>query len=314
MHVPDGFISAPVAVCTGLLSAGAIAISLGQVEPGLGRKKAEILGLVTAFIFAAQMINFPVTGGTSGHLLGGALAAVILGSPWLATLCITVVLLIQAVIFADGGITALGANIFNMGIVGVWVGWGLTQILRKLVGHSLNRLPFAAGVGAGVSVVIAAIACSIELAVSHTASLLVVLPAMTGIHTLIGVGEGIITAGVIAYLVQVRADLFAQTPQPVQNWLTPCLSILGIAGILSLFASSWPDGLDSVAIQQGFSQLAANIRISIATPFADYSVVGLGQFGTSVSGIIGVSICFITALGLGKLISNLHHAKDPLNV
>ena len=123
MHIPDSFLSVPVAGAAGVASLVALAIALERLRNNLGKRYAPLLGLTTAFIFAAQMINFPVFGGTSGHLLGGTLAAIILGSPWAGMLSIATVLIIQAVLFADGGITALGANILNMAVIGVWVGW-----------------------------------------------------------------------------------------------------------------------------------------------------------------------------------------------
>ena len=151
MHIPDGFLSPPVAIATGIASAAVIAVALNRTRASLGLRQAPIMGLTTAFVFAAQMINFPVAGGTSGHLLGGALASVVLGNPWAATLAMSTVFIIQSVLFADGGITALGANIFNMGLVGIWVGWWLLQPLQQLLGGSRNRLPLAAGLAAGLA-------------------------------------------------------------------------------------------------------------------------------------------------------------------
>jgi cobalt/nickel transport system permease protein len=247
MHIPDGFVSIPVAGATGLASAAALFVAFGRSQEAFGIRRAPILGLTTAFIFAAQMINFPVAGGTSGHLLGGTLAAIVLGSPWAGTLCLATVLIIQAVLFADGGITALGANILNMAVVGVWVGWVLTATLQRLFGGSKGRLPLAAGIAAGVSVVVAAIACAIELALSGTAPVAIILPAMTGVHILIGIGEGMITGGVLTYLARARPDLLPGEQHEFRGWSVPIVSIFLIAGVLSLFASAWPDGLEKVA-------------------------------------------------------------------
>jgi cobalt/nickel transport system permease protein len=304
MHIPDGFISPLVAATTGGFSVSAIALSLNKSKMAYGIRLAPILGLTTAFIFAAQMINFPVTGGTSGHLLGGTLAAVILGSPWAATLCISTVLIIQSVLFADGGITALGANILNMGLVGVWVGWGLTQTLQRLLGGSRGRLPLAAGIAGGISVVVAAIFASLELAISNTAPITIVLPAMTSIHVLIGVGEGLVTGGVLTYLAKTRPDLLPGEQQQFRGWLVPVVSILLIAGVLSLFASTFPDGLDWVAKTQGFEKLAANIRVITPTPFADYQIPGLRKIGTSIAGLTGSGICFGIAFGLAQIVKS----------
>lgn len=302
MHIPDGFVSLPVAAVTGLASMAVVAVALGRSRDAFGIKRAPVLGLTTAFIFAAQMINFPVAGGTSGHLLGGTLAAVVLGSPWAGGLCITTVLIIQAVLFADGGITALGANIFNMGVIGVWVGWVLTQTLQRLLGGGKRRLPLAAGIAAGVSVVAAAIFASIELAFSGTAPPAVVLPAMTGVHILIGIGEGLITGGVLTYLANSRPDLLPGEQQEFKGWLVPIVSILLIAGVFSLLASAWPDGLEKVAEDLGFIKLADNVRISVPTPLADYGIEGLGPLGTTIAGLVGSAVCFGVAFGIAKLV------------
>ncbi|CDN11106.1 MAG: PDGLE domain-containing protein [Richelia sp.] len=302
MHIPDSFLSIPVAGATAVASVGALAVALRRTQTNLGQRYAPILGLTTAFIFAAQMINFPVAGGTSGHLLGGVLGAVVLGSPWAGMICIATVLMIQAVLFADGGITVLGANILNMAVIGVWVGWLLTQTLQKLLGGSQRRLPLAAGIAAGVSVVVAATACAIELAISGTAPSGLVLPAMAGVHILIGVGEGVITGGVIAYLANVRPDLLPGEQQQFRGWLTPIISVVVIAGLLSLVASAWPDGLEKVAEDLGFINLAENVRVAVPTPLADYGIEGLGTIGTSIAGLVGSVFSFVVAFGLAKVV------------
>ncbi|MCT7949484.1 PDGLE domain-containing protein [Ancylothrix sp. C2] len=301
MHIPDGFVSLPVAVATGLVTAGVVSVALNKARDAYGIKQAPLLGLTTAFIFAAQMVNFPVAGGTSGHLLGGTLAAIILGSPWAGTLCIATVLIIQAILFADGGITALGANIFNIGIIGVWTGWILTQVLQRLLGGSKRRLPLAAGIAAAISVVAAAVGCGIQLILSGTAPANLVLPAMSGVHILIGIGEGIITGGVLTYLATARPDLLPGEQSEIKGWLIPIVSICLIAGVLSLFASAWPDGLEKVAENLGFLELAENVRVSIPTPFADYSIEGWGPVGTSITGLVGSAASFGVAFGLAKL-------------
>ncbi|MEH2048373.1 energy-coupling factor ABC transporter permease [Nostoc sp.] len=302
MHIPDGFVSVPVAGATGLVSAAALFIAFGRSQEAFGSRRAPILGLTTAFIFAAQMINFPVAGGTSGHLLGGTLAAIVLGSPWAATLAMSTVFVIQAVLFADGGITALGANILNMGLIGIWVGWLLYQPLQRLLGGSRGRLPLAAGIAAAISVVAASIACAIELAISGTIPLNIGLPAMAGVHILIGIGEGLITGGVLSYLVKVRPDLLPGEQPQLQKWLVPVVSIFLIAGVLSLFASTWPDGLDSVAEKYRFKDKEAPV-VEIPTPLADYKVKGLdGKISTSIAGLLGSGVCFAVAFGIANVV------------
>lgn len=302
MHIPDGFVSVPVAAATTVASIAGLGIALGRSNDSFGVRRAPVLGLTTAFIFAAQMINFPVAGGTSGHLLGGVLAAVVLGSPWAGAICSAVVLIIQAVLFADGGITALGANIFNIGFVGVWVGWVLFQTLHRLLGGGKSRLPLAAGIAAAVSVPVAAIVAAIELAISGTANFGVILPAMAGVHILIGVGEGLITGGVLTYLIAARPDLLpGNDEKQIRSWVVPVVSILLVAGLLSLFASAWPDGLEKVAEDTGFIGLAEQVRISLPTPFADYTFNGNEGIGTSIAGILGSIVCFGVAWGIAQV-------------
>lgn len=303
MHIPDGFVSVPVAAATTIASVAGLGIALARSKDAFGVRRAPVLGLTTAFVFAAQMINFPVAGGTSGHLLGGTLAAIVLGSPWAGALCSAIVLIIQAVLFADGGITALGANIFNIGFVGVWVGWLLTQTLHRLFGGSKSRLHLAAGIAAAVSVPIAAIFAAIELAISGTANFGVVLPAMAGVHILIGIGEGLITGGVLAYLVKARPDLLPGNDEDqIRSWVVPVVSIFLIAGLLSLFASAWPDGLEKVAEDSGFIDLAEQVRISVPTPFADYTFNNSEGIGTSIAGIVGSIVCFGVAWGIAQVV------------
>lgn len=301
MHIPDGFISPSVAALTSIASLGIVGISLKYSRQKMGLRQAPLMGLTTAFIFAAQMVNFPILGGTSGHLLGGTLAAVILGNPWSATVSLTTVLLIQSFLFADGGITALGSNILSMGIVGVWVGWILTKTLQQFLGGSRHRLPLAAGIASGISVIVSAIICTIILIFSHTADAPTILPAMTGVHAFIGIGEGLITAGVLTYLTTVRPDLLPGDNPPLNKWLIPIVGTLLIAGVLSLFASAWPDGLERVAEDQGFINLAEQVRVIIPTPLADYTVEGLGKVGTSIAGIIGTIVCFGVAFGMVEI-------------
>ncbi|AVZ31004.1 MULTISPECIES: energy-coupling factor ABC transporter permease [Cyanophyceae] len=301
MHIPDGFLSVPVAGATSLVSAVALVVACGRSQEAFGIRRAPILGLTTAFIFAAQMVNFPVAGGTSGHLLGGTLAAIVLGSPWAGMLCIATVFIIQAVLFADGGITALGANILNAAVISVWVGWVLTQTLQRLFGGSKGRLPLAAGIAAGISIVVASVACAIQLVLSGTASAGIVLPAMAGVHILIGVGEGLITGGVVAYLATARPDLLPGEEQKFQGWLVPVISILLVAGVLSLVASGWPDGLERVAENVGFIDLAEQVRIEVPTPLADYEIPSLGLIGTSIAGLVGSVVSFGVAFGIAKV-------------
>ena len=208
MHIPDGFLSIPV---TGSAIAATV-VGVGGAIRSLRKRLADrlipLMGVLAAFIFAAQMFNFPVASGTSGHLLGGVLAAVVVG-PAAATVILTVVLIVQCLFFADGGLLALGANILNMALVGTWAGWGIYWVVRKVRGTpSSDRI--AIFLGAWSSVVIASGACALELALSGTAPATIVIPAMLGIHAIIGIGEGIITALVVSFLAQVQPQLLAK--------------------------------------------------------------------------------------------------------
>jgi cobalt/nickel transport system permease protein len=174
----------------------------------LDEREIPLMGVVAAFIFAAQMFNFQVVGGTSGHLLGGVLAAVLLG-PWTGTLVMTCVIGVQALIYQDGGLVVLGANIFNMGVVGTLGGFWIYRLLCRLLGgEDRARIP-AAGIAAWVAVVVGAAATALELALSGTTVLEIALPTMVGIHALIGVGEALITMGALAFIAATRSDLFA---------------------------------------------------------------------------------------------------------
>lgn len=211
MHVPDGFLDAPTSIGTGALAAATIALSLRRARHELDDRTAPLAGLVATFVFAAQLVNFPVAAGTSGHLLGGTLAAVLVG-PWTATLCLTVVLLVQALLFADGGLTALGTNITLMGVVGVWVGYAVFRLARAALTRGrlgLGAVPLAAGLAGGLSVLAAAFGFVGLYAVGGAAPvpLGTLAAAMGGVHALIGIGEGVLTALVVSSVVAVRPDL-----------------------------------------------------------------------------------------------------------
>lgn len=208
MHVPDGFLDAPTSLATGAVAVAGVGLALRGARRELDERTAPLAGLVAAFVFATQMINFPVGAGTSGHLLGGALAAALVG-PWTGVLVMSVVLLVQALLFADGGLTALGTNITLMGIVGVAVGWGVIVLVRALLPRRPSAVVPAAALGAVLSVPAAAAVFTGLFAVGGVADvpLGAVLTAMLGWHTLIGVGEAVITALVLSSVIATRPDL-----------------------------------------------------------------------------------------------------------
>ena len=209
MHIPDGFLDPKVWGAASGVSAGFTGYALYVVRQKLNEKLIPMLGITAAFIFAAQMLNFPVAGGTSGHFLGATLACILLGA-WPGFLVMVIVLLVQCLFFADGGLAALGANILNMGIVGgIFSHLIFSYIksnLQRLIGQRKGILTSAA-IASWLSVVLASIACSIELALAGTVPLSVAFPAMTSIHMLIGIGEAIITTVVLAVVMQARPDL-----------------------------------------------------------------------------------------------------------
>ena len=208
MHVPDGFLDASTSVATGVVAAAAVALSLRGSRRELDDRTAPMAGLVATFVFAAQMINFPVGAGTSGHLMGGALAAVLVG-PWTAVLCLSVVLVVQALLMADGGITALGTNITLIGIVTVAVGWGVFVVLRRVLPKRASMVAPAAAVGALVSVPAAALVFTVLFSVGGNVPVdaSALLAAMLAWHTVIGLGEAVVTGLVVASVVAARPDL-----------------------------------------------------------------------------------------------------------
>ena len=206
MHAPDGFFSVPVAVVMWVIAIVVIAISVRRVGHSFDERAIPLMGVTAAFIFAAQMINFPVVGGTSGHLLGAVLAAILLG-PWAGTLVMASVIAVQSLLFQDGGLLAMGANIVNMGLIGTIGGYAIYRTVAGLLGgEERGRMP-AAAIAAWSAVMLGAAATSFELAISGTTTLALVLPAMLGTHALIGVGEALITVGALALIKNARPDL-----------------------------------------------------------------------------------------------------------
>lgn len=293
MHIPDGFLSTIVSLALWLVSALVVGYSLKRVGEDLGERQVPLMGVLAAAIFAGQMLNFTVAGGTSGHLMGAALASILLG-PWAAILVMTSVVSIQALIFQDGGLLALGANIFNMGIVGVAVSYAFYRTVLRIFGE--HRLSMFAGgfLAAWVSIVVASLAVALQLALSGASPANVAVPAMAGIHALIGIGEGLITVGALALIYGARRDLLkagaAQAPRGALVWGAGLLFALGLA-VASPLASSHPDGLEWVAEQQGFLDLAQAPRFEI---IPDYLLPGVSgeALATILAGIVGTLIVF----------------------
>ena len=305
MHIPDGFLDAKTLALTGALSAGGLAVATRQVNRTLPRNKIPLMGLGAAFVFAAQMLNFPVAGGTSGHLLGGVLAGVLLG-PGAEAIVIACVLTVQALLFSDGGVLALGANIFNMSFIGAVVGCAIYRTARKFLPGLRGQIT-AVFFAAWLSTVLAAVTCAGELALSGTLPPGVVFPAMVSVHALIGIGEGLITALVILTIARPRPDLLdAENDTTARGTGGEFLAFglviaLGLAIFVSPYACSWPDGLDKVAEKFGFG---AHAKTLIHAWIPDYKMPGISSEGiaTAVAGAVGTAIMFGLACVLGRVL------------
>jgi cobalt/nickel transport system permease protein len=208
MHIPDGFIDGPTSLAGGAVAAGLVAVSVRQVARSLDDRQLPLAGLTAAYVFSMQMLNFPVAGGTSGHLLGGCLAAVLVG-PWLASVCMAVVFVVQALVFADGGISALGLNVIVMGYVTTFGGYALFLAARRLLPATRSAVTVASGVAAWSGVVLASVVFVVYYGVggSGAVSLPTLATAMVGVHVLIGIGEAVITALTVSAVLSTRPDL-----------------------------------------------------------------------------------------------------------
>ncbi|MBZ0297083.1 MAG: PDGLE domain-containing protein [Anaerolineae bacterium] len=302
MHIPDGFLSIPVSMVGWLLAVILVAVALRQMRHELSERQVPLMGVLAAFVFAAQMINFPVAGGTSGHLLGGALVAILLG-PWAAVLVMTSVVSIQALLFQDGGLLAMGFNIFNMGIVSAFVGYMVYSFIRKASGGSSVGKFAGAGIGAWLGVEAAAVAVSLQLALSNTSPLEIALPAMLGVHALIGAGEALITIGALAFIQQARPELLrepAAVARQGANWVAVGLVIALLIACFSPLANPNPDGLERVAEDQGFLDVAQPATYEI---FPDYTVSMIqdSALTTVAAGVIGVLLVAGVSYGTARL-------------
>jgi cobalt/nickel transport system permease protein len=302
MHIPDGFLSIPVALICWVFAIAAIAMALRQTNRTLGERQVPLMGVLAAAIFAGQMLNFSVTGGTSGHLLGAALATILLG-PWPAVLVMTTVVSVQALLFQDGGLLALGANIFNMAIIGVFVSYAVYTLLQRVLGGKRWGLIVSGFAAAWLSIFIASLSCALQLALSGTSRADIAVPAMGAIHALIGIGEGLITVGALTLILAVRPDLLkAEKVSTVSEKVifVGGIAIAVILAILSPLASSHPDGLEWVAEQNGFLDTAKEALYNI---IPDYSMPGISNsaLATIAAGILGVVIVFSMAYGIARV-------------
>jgi len=313
MHVPDGFLNPGTALVAGTLSAGTIGATLRQSRGYLQDKQIPLAGLTAAFVFAAQMFNFPVAAGTTGHLLGGALAAILLG-PRMGAIVVTVVVMVQALLFADGGLTALGLNVLNLAIIPAFGGYAIFRGLRRFLPRSRTGVVIATGLASGLSVVLAAMAFSLEWLFGATAPVPfdTVFGAMVGVHILIGIGEGIISALVVGAVLATRPDLVfgardlnraERADRTPMTWrafaLTGVLVVFLVAVVISQFAVGSPDGLERVAADTGIADSASSHALESGL-FADYATVGVGNetLSLAIAGAAGTAITLVVAFGI----------------
>ncbi len=301
LHIPDKFLSLAVSLFFWALAAIAIGIAISKTNKSLGERQAPLMGVMAAFIFAAQMLNFPVAGGTSGHFLGGALAAILLG-PWAAILVMTAVIAVQALLFQDGGLVVMGANIFNMGLLTALIGYGL---YRGVIGSRRRVRLAVAGLAAWLSTLAAALAASLQLWLSGTSRLQIVVLPMLGVHALIGIGEALITVAALAFIEGARPDLLAEkagAEKGGRGWLYAGVLASLVVVLLSPLASASPDGLERVAENLGFLEIGA------AAPYRllpDYTIPLLGEtpLSTITAGAVGALVLLGLMIVLGRIMN-----------
>lgn len=320
LHIPDGFLSASVSALFWVIAVVCVMVAVRRTNDALDDRQVPLMGVMAACIFAAQMLNFPVAGGTSGHLLGGALAAIVLG-PSAGILVMTCVVALQALLFQDGGIVVMGANIFNMGVLTTLIGTVIFAALLRLIGRQTWGLVIAAFIAAWASVMAAAALTSMQLIASGTAQSQVVLIAMLGVHAIIGIGEGLITAAALSFILATRPDLLPAglvdivrgkaRPMSKGKVLTGGLAIAALLLLLTPFASAAPDGLERAAIDLGFIDGGGPGLTPPTSILPDYSVPGLaGGLSTVLAGLVGVLIVVALGYGLALLLRRRSEARS----
>lgn len=337
MHVPDGFLNAPTSLATGAIAAAGVGLALRKAREELDERTAPLAGLTAAFVFAGQMIMFPVGVGTSGHLMGGALAAVLVG-PWTAILVMSVVLLIQSLLFADGGLTAIGTNITLLGLTAVAVGWLVAKAVLAVLPRRPGSVVPAAAAGALVSVPAAAAVFVVLFAIGGEASLPfgTLLATMLSWHVLIGIGEAVITALAVGAVVAVRPDLVyaARGRQPALQLKQPAGTVVEapvadqpaaprtglrgllvgggvvavlLAGVVSFFVSEHPDGLEHVAETEGFAEAEREHAFG-GFALADYGEVGGVPVG--LAGLLGVAVTLVVGIVVFRLVQRRRRQRE----
>lgn len=310
MHLPDGLLDGRTSLLCGGLAVAGVSYAARRARAELAERTVPLTGVLGACIFAAQMVNFPVGVGVSGHLAGGTLAALVVG-PWAAVLTLSVVLFVQCLLFCDGGVLALGANTLNLALIAPLGSWAVFSVLRRVLPTPRGHV-VAAAVAAWAGLFGAACACAAELSLAGILAWNVSLPALSVVHSVIGLGEGLITGLTVAFLVRVQPDLLSASPAPraerAPAWRIACAGLavaLLIGCLLAPWASAEPDGLERV-----LADAAAPVpEASRATPLADYSVAGveLPALATGLAAIIGVAASF----ALGALASRSVRERSP---
>ena len=307
LHVPDGFLSLGLALLCWVLALVVIGLAVRNGRNAFDERLIPVAGIMAAFIFAGQMINFPVAGGTSGHMIGATLAAIVLG-PWLAVLVMTAVIVLQALLFQDGGLVVMGANILIMGVIPVIISYGLFRMVAQ---RSKNIKLATAGLAAWLSVMGAALVTALLLGFSGTSSFRVVVPAMLGIHAIIGLGEALITAAALSFIMRARPQLVHESGTAGgRGWMVGGVVVILLVLLISPFASSFPDGLEWVAQQQGFINAAKAAPVEL---LPDYTLPVLGDTAVSTitAGFIGALLVGLLVFGFAKMLKTSTNLDRP---
>lgn len=317
MHIPDGFLDTKTAIASASFSVIGLGVAYRHLKRTITSKDVPMIALTAAFVFVAQMLNFPIVAGTSGHLLGATLAAIIIG-PSAAIIVLSLVIIVQCFLFADGGVLALGTNILNMAISGSLIGYAIYRFINLIVPSELGKF-IAIAIASWFSTVVAAILCAGELAWSGTVQWTAGFTAMTNIHLLIGVGEGLITTLVIAGIWKTRPELLerknitASNIAPGTSFVYIGLVLVALGLFVTPFVSDWPDGLEKVAATFGFEHKA---QVQPIVPLlADYQLKGINQFewATIIAGGIGMVVVLILSFLLARLVTKKSNSQTKVN-
>lgn len=312
LHIPDGFLSLIIAGVAWLLAVAALTAAAHRSQEDLDERLVPLAGVMAAFIFAGQMINFPVVGGTSGHLVGAALAAIVLG-PWLGILVMTAVIALQALLFQDGGLVVMGANILVMGVVPALAGYGL---YRLVAGRGRRTRLAMTGVAAWLSVMAAALLTALMLGFSNTVSFSIVVPVMLGIHALIGIGEALITVAALSLILSARPQLLERSATAGgRGWIAGGIAVALLVVVISPLASGFPDGLEWAAEETGFLSAAREAPFEL---LPDYTIpmLGEGALSTILAGAVGALLVGGAAYLIGRTLRarRLRSAEDAHGV